>query len=194
MSEPRHTGARRAGNAPQGLRVPPQPRPALRPRPADAYVSAQLIDEFHLAEGVLLAGPLEPPRRGATGPRLAAVERIEGRDPKEYPPPRVGRTHRRRPDQVDPPRNRPRAAHDAGDGHVHAHRHGPARADRRPAADRQDRPAPAHRAGGAQELPGHAPHGAARGRAAGGSDRDPPDAHRHRQHRRAASVDPRRAR
>src|SRR4029450_8371992 len=52
--------------------------------PADAYVSGQLIDKYHLAEGVHLAGPLEPPRRGATGPRLAAVGRIEGHDPKEY--------------------------------------------------------------------------------------------------------------
>jgi transcription termination factor Rho len=54
------------------------------PVPADAYVSAQLIDRYHLAEGVYLAGPLEPPRRGTTGPRLAAIERIEGHDPKDY--------------------------------------------------------------------------------------------------------------
>ena len=52
--------------------------------PADAYVSGPLVDKFNLAEGVHLAGPLEPPRRGTTGPRIASIERIEGRDPKEY--------------------------------------------------------------------------------------------------------------
>src|SRR5207253_3996703 len=32
-----------------------------------------------------LGGPLEPPRRGVSGgPRLAAVEQIEGADPKEF--------------------------------------------------------------------------------------------------------------
>ena len=67
------------------------------PTPADAYVSGQLVDKFKLAEGVYLAGPLEPPRRGTTGPRLAAVETIEGNDPKQF--------HRRNWDEltaVDP--------------------------------------------------------------------------------------------
>ncbi len=51
--------------------------------PTDAYVPAPLIGRYNLAEGVHLAGPLEPARRGQ-GPRLAAVEKIEGGDPKAY--------------------------------------------------------------------------------------------------------------
>jgi transcription termination factor Rho len=55
------------------------------PTPGDPYVPGQLIGKFNLAEGVMLGGPLEPPRRGQSqGPRLAAVEQIEGCDPKAY--------------------------------------------------------------------------------------------------------------
>src|SRR5262249_57707653 len=54
------------------------------PTPNDAYVPGQLIDKFHLAEGLLLAGPVEPARKGSSGPRLAAVEKIEGGDPKQF--------------------------------------------------------------------------------------------------------------
>jgi transcription termination factor Rho len=53
------------------------------PTPNDAYVPGQLIGKFNLAEGVLLTGTLEPPRRGQ-GPRLASVTQIEGGDPKTY--------------------------------------------------------------------------------------------------------------
>jgi transcription termination factor Rho len=53
------------------------------PAPNDPFVPGQLIGKFNLAEGVLLGGPLEPARRGS-GPRLAAVEQIEGGDPKAY--------------------------------------------------------------------------------------------------------------
>jgi transcription termination factor Rho len=52
-------------------------------RPDDPYVSGQLIDKFRLAEGLHVAGPVEPPRRG-NGPRLAGVEQIEGGDPKAF--------------------------------------------------------------------------------------------------------------
>lgn len=52
-------------------------------RPDDPYVSGQLIDRFNLAEGLHVAGPVEPPRKG-NGPRLASVERIEGADPKAF--------------------------------------------------------------------------------------------------------------
>lgn len=51
--------------------------------PQDAYVPSQFIQKLKLAEGVMLTGTLEPPRRGQ-GPRLAAVTAIEGADPKEY--------------------------------------------------------------------------------------------------------------
>jgi transcription termination factor Rho len=53
------------------------------PTPADAYVPGPLINKMNLADGVMLAGTLEPPRRGQ-GPRLAAVTEIEGADPKAY--------------------------------------------------------------------------------------------------------------
>ena len=58
--------------------------------PNDPYVSGVLIDQWKLAAGVLLSGPVELPRRGApgpkglTGPRLAAVDQIEGGDPKQF--------------------------------------------------------------------------------------------------------------
>ena len=51
--------------------------------PNDAYVPGPLIHKLNLAEGVMLTGTLEPPRRGQ-GPRLVAVTQIEGADPKAY--------------------------------------------------------------------------------------------------------------
>ncbi|MFO0804910.1 MAG: transcription termination factor Rho [Gemmataceae bacterium] len=50
----------------------------------DPYVPGPFIDKFKLANGVLLAGPIEPPRRGTTGPRLLSIESIEGEDPKHF--------------------------------------------------------------------------------------------------------------
>lgn len=82
---------------PKGYGFLRNPARNYAPAPADAYVSGPLVDKFRLAEGVHIAGPLEPPRRGATGPRLATIERIEGGDPKDY--------HRRKWDEltaVDP--------------------------------------------------------------------------------------------
>src|SRR6476469_3264241 len=85
MSQPR--------SAPQGvLELHPKGYGFLRnparhyaPTAADPYVPAPLIQKLRLAEGLLLGGPLEPPRRGVSGgPRLAAVEQIEGADPKEF--------------------------------------------------------------------------------------------------------------
>jgi transcription termination factor Rho len=49
---------------------------------ADAYVSVPLIQKLGLREGLLLRGPVEPPRRGS-GPRLASVEEVEGRPPEQ---------------------------------------------------------------------------------------------------------------
>ncbi len=51
--------------------------------PNDAYVPGPLIHKLNLAEGVMLGGTLEPPRRGS-GPRLGAVTSIEGADPKLF--------------------------------------------------------------------------------------------------------------
>ena len=54
------------------------------PTPGDAYVSSALIAQFKLAEGVHVAGPVDPPKKGNTGPRLAAVTQIEGGDPAAF--------------------------------------------------------------------------------------------------------------
>src|SRR5262245_6030457 len=69
---------------PKGYGFLRNPARHYAPVPSDAYVPGQLIDKYHLAEGVHLAGPLEPPRRGTTGPRIAAIERIEGGEPAAY--------------------------------------------------------------------------------------------------------------
>ncbi|MCZ2343511.1 MAG: transcription termination factor Rho, partial [Bacteroidales bacterium] len=53
-------------------------------RPSDPYVSQALIQKHKLAQGLLLSGPTEPPRKGNTGPRLAAIEEIEGADPTRF--------------------------------------------------------------------------------------------------------------
>jgi transcription termination factor Rho len=53
---------------------------------ADAFVPAPLIQKLGLREGLLLAGPLENARGAAHkgGPRLARVEKIEGRPPEQF--------------------------------------------------------------------------------------------------------------
>lgn len=53
-------------------------------RASDPYVSQALIQKHKLAQGLLLSGPMEPPRKGNTGPRLAAIEGIEGADPTSF--------------------------------------------------------------------------------------------------------------
>lgn len=52
-------------------------------RQDDPYVPGLLIDKFQLAEGLHVSGPMEPPRRG-NGPRLAAVESIEGSAARDF--------------------------------------------------------------------------------------------------------------
>jgi transcription termination factor Rho len=52
-------------------------------QPGDAYVSTQLIQKHRLREGLLLGGQVEPPRKGQ-GPRLTAVEQIEGAAPDRF--------------------------------------------------------------------------------------------------------------
>lgn len=51
----------------------------------DAYVPGPLIQRFRLREGVYLAGPVEP-QRGGAGPRLTAIEQIEGHDAAAFVP------------------------------------------------------------------------------------------------------------
>jgi transcription termination factor Rho len=48
----------------------------------DAYVSAPMIQQLGLREGLLLAGPTENQKRG--GPRLVRVEQIEGQPPEQF--------------------------------------------------------------------------------------------------------------
>jgi transcription termination factor Rho len=55
-------------------------------RPTDPYVERHLIQKFHLKQGLMVGGPTTPPPKGATGPRLAAVDRIEGAEPKLFRP------------------------------------------------------------------------------------------------------------
>jgi len=47
----------------------------------DPYVPAPLIQKHSLREGMLVGGVVEPPRKGASGPRLTAVARIEDQEP-----------------------------------------------------------------------------------------------------------------
>jgi transcription termination factor Rho len=53
-------------------------------QPGDAYVPAPLISKHGLREGLLLAGLVEPGRRGGGGPRLARLDSIEGQAPERY--------------------------------------------------------------------------------------------------------------
>lgn len=69
---------------PKGFGFLRDPSKHFLPRPSDAFVDRPLIRQFNLAQGVLVSGPIEPPARGAAGPRLLNVETIEGGDPKTY--------------------------------------------------------------------------------------------------------------
>jgi transcription termination factor Rho len=51
--------------------------------PSDAYVPQPMIQKLGLREGLLLAGPIEPPRKGS-GPRLLRVDHIEGKTPEAF--------------------------------------------------------------------------------------------------------------
>jgi transcription termination factor Rho len=84
MSDPRTTAHGVLERHPKGYGFLRNPARNYTPAPADAYVSGQLIDKFRLAEGLFVAGPLEPPRKGTTGPRLATISAIEGADPKQF--------------------------------------------------------------------------------------------------------------
>jgi transcription termination factor Rho len=53
-------------------------------QPSDPYVPAPLVQRHSLREGLLITGPIEAPRKGSTGPRLTAIEHIEGGDPQTF--------------------------------------------------------------------------------------------------------------
>ncbi|MEM7811539.1 MAG: transcription termination factor Rho [Planctomycetota bacterium] len=50
---------------------------------SDPFVSTSLIERFQLREGVLVHGDVGPGNKGQ-GPRLKAIDQIEGRTPEEY--------------------------------------------------------------------------------------------------------------
>src|SRR5207244_10664135 len=52
-------------------------------QPADAYVPAPLISKLSLREWLHVSGPAEAAKRGS-GPRLARVETIDGKQPKNF--------------------------------------------------------------------------------------------------------------
>lgn len=84
MSDPRSTAQGVLEMHPRGYGFLRNPARHYAPAPTDAYVSGQLVDKHRLAEGLYLSGPLETVRRGANGPRLAAISQIEGADPKAF--------------------------------------------------------------------------------------------------------------
>jgi transcription termination factor Rho len=49
----------------------------------DPYVPAPLIQKHSLREGMLVGGTVEPPKKGASGPRLTTVVRVEGQEPRQ---------------------------------------------------------------------------------------------------------------
>lgn len=83
MSEPRSSAHGVLEMHQRGHGFLRNPTKHYAPTPTDAYVPSQLISKLNLAEGVMLGGTLEPPRRGQ-GPRLAAVTEIEGAEPKLF--------------------------------------------------------------------------------------------------------------
>jgi transcription termination factor Rho len=71
---------------PKGFGYLRDPARHLAPRPTDPHVERHLIQKFHLKQGLMVAGPVAPPQRGPgpSGPRLAAVDLIEGTEAKLF--------------------------------------------------------------------------------------------------------------
>ena len=84
MSEPQAAPSGVLELLPRGHGFLRNPAKNYAPTANDPHVPGPLIDKYNLAEGVLLSGPIEPPRRGMTGPRLLSVQSIEGEDPKLF--------------------------------------------------------------------------------------------------------------
>jgi transcription termination factor Rho len=49
----------------------------------DPYVPAPLIQKHSLREGMLVGGVMEPPRKGASGPRITSIAHIETQEPRQ---------------------------------------------------------------------------------------------------------------
>ncbi len=83
MSEPTETAAGVLEIHPRGygfLRIPARHYVSTQ---QDVYVPGPLIHHYRLAEGLWIAGPLEPFRR-SHGPRLADITQIEGVAPHDF--------------------------------------------------------------------------------------------------------------
>ena len=63
---------------PKGFGFLRNPARHYAPQAGDPYVPAPLIQKHSLREGMLVGGVVEPPRKGASGPRLTEIARIEG--------------------------------------------------------------------------------------------------------------------
>src|SRR5437763_2510603 len=68
---------------PKGFGFLRDPRRDYFAQPGDPYVPQPMIQKLGLREGLQLAGPIEPPRKGS-GPRLLRVDLIEGRSPEKF--------------------------------------------------------------------------------------------------------------
>ncbi len=68
---------------PKGFGFLRDPKRNYIAHPGDAYVAQPMIQKLGLREGLLLAGPIEPPRKG-NGPRLLRVDHIEGKKPEAF--------------------------------------------------------------------------------------------------------------
>jgi transcription termination factor Rho len=64
------------------------PLKSFQPTPGDPYVSNALVDRFHLQAGLKLTGKIDPQQHNPNGggPRLIALDLIEGKDPALYKP------------------------------------------------------------------------------------------------------------
>ena len=110
----------------------------------DPFVPGTMIDKFRLREGVLINGMVQQGRR-QQGPRLKEILDVDGMKPEDYP--NVKTFDALTP--INPEswlrlETGPAAADHPRHGPAHAAGQGPAGADRRSAADRQDDPVAAH--------------------------------------------------
>jgi transcription termination factor Rho len=68
---------------PKGFGFLRNPARYYSPVPGDAYVPAPLVHRHGLREGQMIAGPVSPPVKGS-GPRLTAIDQIEGTAADQY--------------------------------------------------------------------------------------------------------------
>ena len=150
---PRRAGQRRARNAPQRLRLPPRSRQQLRPRDDRSLRARQHDREVRPARGRVASTAWCRPDAASKGPRLREITDVDGMPPDDYKNVKtLRRTDAHQPRVLAAAGGRPRAADHPGDGPADAAGQGPAGADRRPAAHRQDDPPAAHQPGHLHQL------------------------------------------